>query len=174
MMLLRGTLIVICALLHSGCVSQSASVANQPAAAGNHQAGLHLPAPEMMDQSQKKGIPLVFAKMHQVNVNLQNGGIWRTEGNRLIWELGVSAGAASSFNFAFRDVRMSQSATLEILDETGAATGGVYTDKDNKLHGQLWTGQVNGKSVLIRFSVLAAEKAENNLVLWRVNQGMEH
>lgn len=157
-------------LLLAACHYQ-APFAGENTVTKNQGADIHLGAPKLAIEN-KKGSPLVFATPHQLNISLVDGGHWRSSDGAVIWEFKVSADALSSFNFAFRDVKLSTHARLEILNEKDESVGGVYTHQDNKPHGQLWTGQVNGYSALIRLSMPEKEKSENKLVLWKINQGI--
>lgn len=134
-------------------------------------ADFYLPAPKPPAES-KKGSPLVFANAYQLDINPEAHGRWRVNAGFAIWEFKIIAAAPSSFNFAFRDVRFTANARLEVVDENGEPSGGTYTYQDNKPHGQLWTGQVNGRYALIRLSLPENERKENKLILWRVNQGV--
>ncbi|MBN4062531.1 trypsin-like peptidase domain-containing protein, partial [Bacteroidales bacterium AH-315-I05] len=102
--------------------------------------------------AQDKSIPWRFGHNFDVNLNLQNSGLWETlpHGDR-IWRLKIISHDALSINLQFDDYWLPEGAKLFIYNESKSEIIGAFTDLNNKSFRKLGTTPVHGDKIILEY-----------------------
>ncbi len=94
-----------------------------------------------------------FAKGFDVNYTMDNSGVWDVleNGDRL-WRIGFRSEGAHSLNLIFRDLKISEEASLYIYNGDEIPTMlGPFTSDYNKLDGVLPTNPLKGEEIYVEY-----------------------
>ena len=101
-----------------------------------------------------------------------NFGTWEDLGDGTIrWRLQIHAEGASSLNFGFSKFFMPPGGELYVYDTVKSMVRGPYTDRDNEVHGELWTPVVFGDTAIIEVIVPVEFLSSLELELTQVSHG---
>lgn len=118
------------------------------------------------------GEPPRFALPIAVQIDPSTSGTWeKAESDRLVWRLRIASPKAVSLNLGFTRYFMPRGGRLFIYRPDQQIIVGAFTDRDNEVHGQLWTPIVHGDEIVIEVSLPAAERSDLQLQLTSVNHG---
>ncbi len=108
------------------------------------------------EKDKANGLPPRFGYPHDVNLNLENSGIWTilTNGDRL-WTLEIECPDALSINLLYDRFWLPKGGKLYIYDKSRRYVLGAITEKNNKGSaadpGKFATGLVNGESITLEY-----------------------
>jgi len=120
----------------------------------------------------ENGEPLRYAIPLPVELTVWTSGTWEpVDRDGVAWRLRVTSPGATSLNFGFNRYHMPMGGQLFIYAEDQKSVRGPFTDKDNELHGQLWTPMVFSDSVIIEVSLPEKMQPFLELELASVNHG---
>nr|MEE4266569.1 FlgD immunoglobulin-like domain containing protein [Candidatus Krumholzibacteria bacterium] len=118
-----------------------------------------------------------FADPSPVFITPDTDGAWTALDDRYdLWQLRVNAPGALSLNFGFTDFALPKGARLTIypadlstpVDARGVR---VFTERDNRPHGELWTPVVVSDDVILELVVPAESRQDYSLELTQINRG---
>lgn len=111
-----------------------------------------LKAEDERERKEDKATPLRFGQDFQVQLNLNNSGVWETlpNGDR-VWRLQIESRNAKSLNFIFSDFYMPQGGKFFIYNVDKTYLIGAFTALNNKTHGKFSTAPVKGNSVILEY-----------------------
>jgi lysyl endopeptidase len=116
--------------------------------------------------------PPRFAVAFAYTTTPWNAGTWETlESGEKLWRLRVLSQGASSLNFGFGRYLMPAGAELFVYNPDGSSVRGPFTDKDNEVHGQLWTPVVLGGEAVIELIIPEKMLPYLKLELTSINHG---
>jgi len=121
---------------------------------------------------ERNGLAPRFALPLAVSKTPRTAGTWETlkNGDRL-WRLRVLSQGASTLNFGFQRYLMPAGGKLFVYTPDGTSVRGPYTDRDNEVHGELWTPVVSGDEAVIEVVVPERMLPYLKLELAFVNHG---
>jgi hypothetical protein len=99
-----------------------------------------------------KEIPFRFGKSFNVNLNLENSGVWDElpSGDR-IWRLRISSPGAYSINLIYNDYWLPEGAKLYLYNDDRSHIIGAFTNANNKETGKFATRPVIGDAVILEY-----------------------
>ncbi len=101
-----------------------------------------------------------------------DSGTWETMGNgKRLWRLRVRSEGATSLNFGFTQYFMPEGGELYVYSTDRSSMRGPYTDRDNEVHGELWTPVVLGDSAVIELVIPSEVTDLLKLRLTSINHG---
>ena len=83
-------------------------------------------------EEEKKGMPPRFGFPIDVNLNLENSGVWTKVDSGHIWQLSIKAEGAKSINLLYDDFWLPKGATLYIYNAKKTHVIGGFTEANNK------------------------------------------
>lgn len=97
-------------------------------------------------------MPLRYAKVIDVNYNLQNSGTWETlsDGSR-VWRIGIKSTDAKSLNLNYKDFFMPKGATLFVYNLNKSMVLGAFTEINNNDNGQFATAITTGFITVVEY-----------------------
>jgi len=102
----------------------------------------------------KMSLPLRFAKLLPVNLNLDNSGTWEYQKNgSSIWRLKLRSEDAISVSLYYNDFYLPEGVELFLYDESNQQLKGAYTCTNNKENGLFATSMVYGESIVIELNI---------------------
>lgn len=123
------------------------------------------------------GLPPRFALPEEVFITPAGDGVWESlDSNFDVWRLRVQAPGALSLNFGFTAYRLPKGGRLTVHPAQGLVADDprgvrVFTDRDNKEHGQLWTPVVAADDVILELVLPRESRHDYDLALTAVNKG---
>lgn len=127
-------------------------------------------AEDLRDQAENK--PFRFGKHHEVNLTLDNAGLWTSlpNGDR-IWRLQINAAEAQTININYNKFDLPKGGMMFVYSTSKKEVIGPFTDKNEKSNGAFATGFVKGESCIIEYFEPAAEKGQGVIELSGVVHG---
>ena len=128
-------------------------------------------------ERKEMGLPPRFAVTDQVNITPAEGGTWEIlDARRDLWRLRINSPGALSLNLGFSRYRLPKGARLAIYpadvsgpdDPRGLR---IFTDRDNEVHGQLWTPVVLGDDIVVELVMPHSARHDFDLELTAINKG---
>lgn len=103
-------------------------------------------------QDEENGQPPRFGKKFDVQLNLNNSGLWEIlpNGNRL-WRLHIHCPNALSINLVFNDFWLPEGGKLFIYNEEQTHILGAFTAQNNKGNRNFGTGLIYGEAVILEY-----------------------
>ena len=97
-------------------------------------------------------LPLRYAKLIDVNFNLNNSGTWEnlSDGSR-IWRLAINSNDAFSINLNYTDFHLPGGATLFVYNSDKSMVLGAFTELNNTSDGQFATALTNGPVMVVEY-----------------------
>jgi hypothetical protein len=129
-------------------------------------------APVLAEDREREamGLPMRFAVPIAVAHSPLFDGTWEWLGeDRLVWRLRVLSAGARTLNFGFTRYSMPSGGRLFLYSADGTYVVGPFTERDNEVHGQLWTPVVRGEEVVIEVDVPVESEPDLELELTSVN-----
>lgn len=127
------------------------------------------------EKDKENGLPPRFGWDFDVNLNLQNSGVWQTlpNGDRL-WRLSILAKDALSINFLFDDFWLPKGGKLFIYSKDKKHVIGAFTDLNNKIDRRFGTGLVYGDEVTLEYYEPANLVETGQISISKVVHGYRH
>lgn len=118
------------------------------------------------DNDEKNGQLQLYSRLHHVDLDIKNSGDWTelANGDRL-WRLKIASENALALNVTFSKYHMPAGGKLFIFNEDRSYAIGAFTEINNKDHGRLATGNVNGDAIILEYYEPAAVRGQGNLEL---------
>jgi PKD repeat protein len=119
-----------------------------------------------------KGNAFRFGKDIDVDLNLNNAGLWQTlkNGDR-VWRLGIQSAGAYSINLIFSEFFMPQGAKMFVYNAEKSMLIGAFTSFNNKDHGKFSTTVVEGDHIVIEYFEPAAVRNQGRIGVSKVIHG---
>lgn len=116
-----------------------------------------------------KGNAFRFGKDIDVDLNLNNAGLWQTlkNGDR-VWRLGIQSRGAYSINLIFSDFFMPEGAKMFVYNADKSMVIGAFTSFNNKEHGKFSTTVVEGDHIIIEYFEPAAVRNQGRIAVNKV------
>ncbi|MCD4663622.1 MAG: protease, partial [Bacteroidales bacterium] len=107
--------------------------------------------------SDKMSLPLRFAKLLPVGLNLSNSGTWelQKDGSK-IWRLKLRSDDAISVSLYYDDFYLPEGAELFLYDDTKKQLKGAFTSINNKENRLFATSMLYGKTVVLELNLPAS------------------
>ena len=123
-------------------------------------------------QDETLGLPLRFAVPQETRITPKTHGLWeRIAEDTMIWRLRLVSRGAINLNLGFTHYFMPAGGSLRVHPAGDPQGGCVFTDADNKDHGELWTPVLETEDLVVEVVVPAKAVDELDLELTRVNPG---
>lgn len=113
---------------------------------------------------------LKFASPYDSHFSLSNSGDWSQVGNTAIWKIIIDSADTLSLNLGLSNVFIPPEANLFIYSYDLSQMV-IYTEADNKSHGELWTPVYDTSKLVIELNVPIAFIDNASLTVSKVNQG---
>ncbi|MFT4601372.1 MAG: lysyl endopeptidase [Arenicella sp.] len=99
-----------------------------------------------------KDAPWRFGYKYDVNYTPQNSGNWTTlpNGNR-VWQLAIECEGAMTMNLLFDNYDLPKGAYLYLYDVDQTNRVGAYTQRNNRVDGELGTELVHGDKIIVEY-----------------------
>ena len=118
------------------------------------------------------GGPFRFAVCQPVDVTAGSHGLWeQIDDETFVWRLRIHSAGALSLSMGFTRYHMPSSAYMYLYSPDYVQVWGPFTEIDNKDHGQLWTPQIQGSTIIIEVSIALDDVPDIDLHLTSVNHG---
>ncbi len=122
------------------------------------------------------GLPPRFAEPQVVSITPEAEGSWNVEGDWATWRLRITADGATSLNLGFTRYRLPKNSRLAIFPADAVSADDargvrVFTEQDNKPHGELWTPVVISNDIVVELTVPASLRHDYDLELGSINRG---
>ncbi len=123
------------------------------------------------------GLAPRFAIPQVVSITPETAGTWEDIGSGFqLWRLRVEAPGALSLNFGFTGYELPKGSRLSLYptdyqgldDERGVR---IFSEKDNEIHGELWTPVIISDDVVIELLIPTASRQNYTLELTAINRG---
>ncbi|NOX45688.1 MAG: T9SS type A sorting domain-containing protein [Chlorobi bacterium] len=102
--------------------------------------------------NQYKDIPWRFGENFDVNLNLDNSGIWETlPNNDRIWRLRIKCKGAFSINLTYDNYHLPAGAKYFVYNADLSHVIGAFTDANNQEDGQFATNLVKGDETVLEY-----------------------
>ncbi|NOX18323.1 MAG: T9SS type A sorting domain-containing protein [Chlorobi bacterium] len=99
-----------------------------------------------------KDVPFRFGKPFEVNLNLNNSGVWDELPNGdKIWRLRISSPGAYSINLIYNDFWLPEGAKLYLYNDDRSHVIGAFTEANNKETGKFATRPVTGDAITLEY-----------------------
>ncbi|RMH18533.1 MAG: serine protease, partial [Acidobacteria bacterium] len=119
-----------------------------------------------------RGLPAQYAAPIPVAITPWSHGAWeRLANGRRLWRLRIASPGALSLNLGFSRFSLPAGARLYLYDPAGEHEIGPFTQRDNDLHGQLWTPPLPSDELVLELTVPAVRQHRVVLELGVVNHG---
>jgi len=115
-------------------------------------------------------LPYRFALPLQAD-NFTAKGQWEEQDDVSIWRLTVKSDQAQSFNVGLKNLFLPQQAKLYFYTKNYQTVVGPFTDKDNKVHKQLWSPVLESNEVTIEINVPTELKKYLTFDVAEISQG---
>ncbi|MFH1701074.1 MAG: trypsin-like peptidase domain-containing protein [Candidatus Zixiibacteriota bacterium] len=114
-------------------------------------------------------IPFRFGVPFDVNLNLDNSGVWEDipNGDRL-WRLRIESSGAYSINLIYDDYWLPEGAQLFIYNESHDGVIGAFTNTNNKDHGMFASMPVKGDVCFLEYYEPDAVAGQGRISISRV------
>ncbi len=118
------------------------------------------------------GIPLRFAQPRPVSSSPATSGTWQTLADSSeLWRLRIRSPGALSLSLGFTRYSMPAGGSLVVLTPDRSTVLGPYTERHNRVHGELWTPLLPGSEAVIEVRLGAGRRSRLELELTAVNHG---
>ncbi len=116
--------------------------------------------------------PWRFGKNHEVNLNLNNSGVWETlnSGDR-VWRLALRSEGAMTINVIFDEFYVPEGATIHMYDKDRTNLLGAYTSINNNDARVLGTELVHGDHIIVEYFEPAYVAGQGSLTIGTVTHG---
>ncbi len=120
----------------------------------------------------QKGQPYRFGKTFDVNLNLDNFGVWETldNGDR-IWRAMIESTDAKSINLIYDDFNMPPGARFHLYDESHEHLLGAFTEINNKSNNRFATSLIKGEKTYLEYYEPAAVNGQGIISISEVIHG---
>ena len=99
-----------------------------------------------------KEVPFRFGKPFEVNLNLDNSGVWDELPNGdKIWRLRITSKDAYSINLIYNDYWLPEGAKLYLYNDDKSHVIGAFTNANNKETGKFATRPVTGDAITLEY-----------------------
>ncbi|MEM1325434.1 MAG: 3-coathanger stack domain-containing protein [Bacteroidota bacterium] len=121
------------------------------------------------------GLPPRFGKKIEVDINLEDDGIWQTlaNGDRL-WRVSIQSKSALSINLLYNSFYLPEGALLYIYNQDFSHIIGGFTARNNKSDGQFATGLVYGEIITISYYEPAEVQGQGQIDISDVIHGYRY
>lgn len=120
----------------------------------------------------KGDIPWRFGEEIEVNLNLENSGVWdELENGDRIWRINIQSVGAKTLNFIFNDFYLPPGASLYLYNNDRTDLLGAYTSTQNRADRQLGTWFVDGENVWLEYYEPRSQLEEGSLQIAKVVHG---
>lgn len=126
---------------------------------------------DAINMSNKVG-PYRFGYEHNVNLNLQNSGVWKklANGDR-VWRIGLKCQDALSINVIFHDIYLPEGTSVHLYNLDHTMYDGAYTSANNNENNMLGTQLVKGEVVYVEYFEPAKVINQGRLLIGTVVHG---
>ncbi len=118
-----------------------------------------------------KSIPWRFGYELDVNLNLDNSGVWDELPNGRIWRINIVSKGAKTLNFIFNKFKVPEGATVYLYNRDRSDLLGAYTSVFNRPDKMLGTWMVQGENIWIEYFEPTEVKGKGELSLSKVVHG---
>lgn len=121
-----------------------------------------------------------FADPQAAFITPETHGVWERLDERFeIWQLRVSAQGALSLNFGFDKFELPKGARLtvypaDLTDPEDVRGVRVFTNADNREHGQLWTPVVVSDEVILELVMPTESRNDYQMEITQINRGFRY
>ena len=98
-----------------------------------------------------KNMPYRFGSPIDVNLNLDNSGMWEDVSEGRIWRLSITSKHAYSINLLYDKFIIPKGAELHVYDKENSTVLGAFTDRNNKSYGTFSTAPTKGDVTIIEY-----------------------
>ena len=98
-----------------------------------------------------KNMPYRFGSPVDVNLNLDNSGMWEEVNEGRIWRLSITSKHAYSINLLYDKFIIPKGAELHVYDKEKFTVLGAFTDKNNKSYETFSTAPTKGDVTIIEY-----------------------
>jgi V8-like Glu-specific endopeptidase len=116
-------------------------------------------------------IPRRFGVEHDVQLSIENSGVWTIENDYNVWRLGIKCPDALSISFILSKYLLPKGAKLFIWNQARTEFLGSFTDRNNKEFGSLAIGLISGSSVVLEYQVPLSNLVKGELEIGKVIHG---
>jgi hypothetical protein len=122
-----------------------------------------------------KDEPPRFAYSIPVTISPYSHGSWQQiiDESTQIWRVRIVSQGAVNLNLGFTKFKMPSGGCMFIYSPDQRTILGPYSEKDNEVHGQLWTPIINGDVIIIEVTVPSQSISELELEIGFVNHGFQ-
>lgn len=134
---------------------------------------LNLDKIHAQDEKRKHdGLPPRYAIPHAVSMTPLFDGTWeRLDDHTLMWRLRIGSPGAVSINLGFTHYQMPPGGRLYVYAADLSDVIRPFDDRDNEVHGQLWTPPVGSDEIVVELTIPEAALPALNLELGSINVG---
>lgn len=122
-----------------------------------------------------QGLPPRYAVPHRVSLTPRNSGRWEDLGSETrLWQLRIESPGALSLNLAFSRYRMPPGGRMSIYAADASTELPPFSDRHNKLHGELWTPAVPSDAIVVEVVVPRPLEHALSLEIASINVGYRY
>jgi len=119
-----------------------------------------------------KDEPPRFAYSIPVAISPFSHGSWQQlDTYTQIWRVRIVSQGALNLNLGFTKFKMPSGGCLFLYSPDHKTIIGPFSEKDNEVHGQLWTPIINGEEIIIEVTIPVRAISELELEIGFVNHG---
>ena len=102
-------------------------------------------------EEMEKNMPYRFGSPVDVNLNLDNSGVWEEVSQGRIWRLSITSKHAYSINLLYDKFIIPKGAELHVYDKEKSTVLGAFTDRNNKSYETFSTAPTKGDVTIIEY-----------------------